>query len=452
MTKKKKWLLISLAIVAILVVILGIAGYMIFQTTFGSEELSGTQTPIPKTIESYPPLSVGEADWPNWRGPELNGKSTLTGIVKDWTGGLKKVWQVDYLCQGKQSATWSAPVIQGNRLIVPGRDQKNDLLFCLNAESGDLLWHGSYPAETGTGHGPGSRATPFIDGDRVYTFGRGGDLVCWQLYDGKQVWRQNVQRAGGVAPGWGHASSPLVYKNAVIVQGGGTALVIAYNKRTGDLVWKSMEGIAGYAAITMNTAVQDTSLIVFHGKGLSSLNPDTGKEIWTTPWETSYDVNATTPAVSGMTIFITSGYGRGSQALRVTESGFDIAWQQDEYASQHSDPVIVDGYIYGYSGQSGQNKGDFVCLDLETGKEMWRSDDIGWGTTAMVDGHLLCMDIKGNLYLVKPDPHAFILVSEQKNALDRKVKHPAWTLPVVANGRLYLRYLQQLTCYDLVGE
>jgi outer membrane protein assembly factor BamB len=452
MQKKQKWLLISLTIVIILIIMLGIVGYSIYQTTFGSEEISGTFTAIPNGAEVLPPLSMGEADWPNWRGPDLNGKSVLSDIRKDWTGGLKKIWQVNYLCQGKQTATWSAPVVQGNRLIVPGRDEKNDLIFCLNAGSGELLWVGSYPAETGTGHGPGARATPYIDNDRIYTFGRGGELLCWQLYDGKQLWRQNVKTAGGMEPGWGYASSPLVYKNLVIVQGGGTALVIAYDKISGKLSWKSMEGAAGYAALTLMHVEEDTCLIVFHGKGLSCLDPDNGKELWSTAWETNYDVNATTPAISGMMLFITSGYGRGSQALRVTEAGIDIAWEQDEFASQHSDPVILDGYIYGYSGQSSQNKGDFVCLDLEIGKEMWRSDKIGWGTTVMVDGHLLCMDIKGNLYLVKPDPHSFILVSTQKNALGKKVKHPAWTLPVAANGRLYLRYLQQLICYDLMGE
>jgi outer membrane protein assembly factor BamB len=452
MTKKKKWLLISLGIVGVILIMLVFVGYNIYQSTFGSEELSGMQTMIPKPINDLPELIKGDNDWRNWRGPTLDGKSAITGIKKDWTRGMQKVWQVDYLCQGKQTATWSTPVIQGNRLIVPGRDEQNDLLFCLNSENGDLLWTGSYPAETGKGHGPGARATPFIDDDRIYTLGRGGDLVCWQLYDGKQIWKQNVQIAGGVEPGWGYSTSPIVYKNTVIVQGGGTAMVVAYDKIFGKTVWKSMQGPAGYAALTLMTGTNDTSLIVFQGKGLSSLNPDTGEELWSTPWETSYDVNATTPAISGMNLFMTSGYGRGSQTLRITESGFDILWEQDAFASHHSDPVIIDGYIYGYTGQSNQNKGDFVCLNLESGKEMWRTGEIGWGTTVFIDGHLLCMDIKGNLYLVKPDPASFIKVTEFKNALERKVKHPAWTVPVVANGNLYLRYLQQLTCYDLMGE
>ena len=449
MAKKKKWLWISLAFVTISIIFGSIIAYHVYQEVMGSEDLNGTQTVIPEPSNTLPPLVKGKTDWPNWRGPGLDGKSMVSGIRRDWTGGLKKIWQVDYLCQGKQTATWSSVVVQGNRLVVPGRDEQNDLLFCLNSENGDLIWAGSYPAETDAGHGPGPRATPFIDDTLIYTFGRGGDLVCWQLYDGEMVWQQNVQSLGGMEPGWGYSSSPLVFKNLVIVQGGGTATVIAYDKITGDLVWKSLEGPAGYAALTLGKSITDTSLIVFHGKGLSCLNPMTGQELWSTSWETSYDVNATTPAISNNILFMTSGYDRGSQSLRIGETSFEIIWKQDNYASQHSDPVIIDGYIYGYSGQSNQNRGDFVCLNLETGLEMWRTNKIGWGTTVMVDGYLLCMDIKGNLFLVNPDPSAFHKVTEMKNALTGKVKHPAWTIPVIANGKLYLRYLQQLICYDL---
>lgn len=210
-----------------------------------------------------------------------------------------------------------------------------------------------------------------------------------------------------------------------------------------------MEGKAGYAAITlMETAVAE-KLLVFHGTGLACLDPSNGKEIWSSLWETDYDVNATTPVISGPIVFITSGYSTGCQALKVEDERVEPLWRSKVIASHHSDPIIIDSYIYGYSGQSNQNKGLFKCVELESGEEKWSTGEIGWGTMVYVDGYLLCMDIEGNLFLVKPDQNEFRKVAEFRAAL-KDVRHSAWTIPVVANGRLYLRYMQRLLCYDIM--
>jgi len=412
-------------------------------------DIRGPRAAIPKTTDVLAPIKHGLADWPCWRGLQGDGKSTVTRIRKDWSGGLKKLWELDYLCQGRQSMTWSAPAVQGNRLVVPGRDENKDIVFCLDPNSGELLWLGAYEAKAGTSHGPGARATPYIDDDRVYTFGRSGDLACWRLDDGELLWKHNVNDTGGETPRWGHSSSPLVHGDKVFVQGGGSAQVIAYNKTTGELVWKSREGDAGYAAPALVNIGDKVGLLIFHGTGLACLDPDDGNEFWAVPWETSYNVNATTPVAAGTTVFITSGYGTGCQALKVQDTGADVLWTSKVVAAHHSDPFILDGFIYGYSGQSNQNKGQFKCVRLDDGAEKWSTGKLGWGTTLHVDGHLLCMDNEGNLFLVKPDPDALHVVTELGNALG-DIRHPAWTIPVVANGKLYLRYLQRLLCYALV--
>jgi outer membrane protein assembly factor BamB len=445
----KKFYKIILITVFIVLIIVGFVGYQVYKLTMGSEPLTGKLEKIPARSSSMPPVTTGDSDWKNWRGPNFEGKSATTGILTDWSKGLKKVWSANYLCQGNSTASWSTPVIQGNRLVVPGRDNNNDLVFCINAESGELIWSGSYEAPAETSHGPGSRATPFIDGERVYTFGRSGDLVCWQLEDGKLLWRKNVIDFGGVQPTWGFSTTPLVLDNMVIIQGGGTSLAIAFDKLTGDLLGKSMAGDVGYAAAIPITIENETNVLVYHAKGLSCINPTTGKELWTVPWPTEYGVNATTPIISNDIVFHTSGYKMGCEALKVTKSGYTVLWKNNLMEAQHSDPVLIDGYIYGYSGESSRNKGQFKCLELATGKEMWSTDKIGQGTTTWVDGHLICLDIKGNLFLVKPDPSGFKKVGEILAAIP-DVKNPAWTVPVVANGKLYLRYLQQLICYDLI--
>jgi len=423
-------------------------GYKVYKSIMGSEQLTGTQEKIPAPITPTPPITTAIADWTNWRGKNFEGKSATTGIQTDWSKGLKKLWNINYLCQDLATASWASAVIQGNRIVVPGRDNLNDLVFCINADTGELIWKGSYKAISGFSHGPGSRATPFINENRVYTFGRSGDLVCWQLEDGKLLWRKNVKDAGGSEPQWGYSTTPLVFENKVIVQGGGKALIIAYDKTTGDLLWKSMEGEAGYAAaITMNME-NEVNLLIYHGTGISCLNPSDGKPLWTAPWATEYNVNATTPIVSNDIVYHTSGYKMGCEALKVTQSGYTVLWKSNVMEAQHSDPILIDGYIYGYSGESSRNNGQFKCIELLTGKEMWSTSEIGQGTTTFVDGHLICLDIKGNLFLLKPDPSGFKKVGEINAAIEG-VKNPAWTVPVVANGKLYLRYMQQLVCYKL---
>jgi outer membrane protein assembly factor BamB len=400
-------------------------------------------------VANLPPLTSGQSDWLHWRGNGFDGKSTTTGIIKDWSNGLTKLWQADFLCQNNASGSWSSPVVMGNRLIIPGRNQDEDLVFCLDAENGTLLWKGSYKASAESAHGAGSRATPFIDSSRVYTFGRSGDLACWQLSDGKLLWKQNVKDQGGKEPQWGFSTTPLVLDNMVYVQGGGSALALAYNKMDGSLLWKSMEGDAGYSAIVPLLIDSVSHVLVYHANGLACLNAHDGKPSWNAGWITDYGVNASTPIIEGNTIFNSSGYGSGCRLIEFTKTNYKELWKNKNIEAQHTDPILIDGYLYGYTGESSQNKGDFTCVELKTGKQMWKTNQIGQGTTTYADGHLICFDIKGNLYLVKPSPKAFEKLGEIKAAMP-DVKNPSWTVPVVANGKLYLRYLQRLVCYKLV--
>jgi len=449
----KKWQKISFGIAGVLVLALVIVIALLWPSLrilIDTGGVDGTSTQIPESPGApQTPVEKGDADWICWRGPKGDGRSLVTGILKDWSGGLQKLWEVDFLCQGGSSATWSAPVVQGKRLVVCGRDPKRDLVFCLNTEDGKLLWQGRYEAKPGVTHGAGPRATPWIDNDRVYTFGRGGDLACWNLLDGKEIWRVNVEEEGGESPKWGHSSSPLIVGKLVVVQGGGSARTIAYDKRNGDVAWKSGKGLAGYAALTTMLLGSKTAILAFHGEGLAALDAETGSQFWNVPWETAYDVNATTPVTEGDKVFITSGYGTGCELLKADTSDADTLWRNKTVASHHSDPFILDGFIYGYSGQSFQNRGAFKCVELETGKERWSTNDMGWGTCVYVDGLLLCCDIKGNLFLMKPDPERFIKVTELSRALGEDVRGPVWTIPVIANGRLYLRFKQRLISYAL---
>ena len=135
--------------------------------------------------------------------------------------------------------------------------------------------------------------------------------------------------------------------------------------------------------------------------------------------------------------------------LKTSRTGAEPLWQNETMASQHSDPFFIGGFLYGYSGDSSQNKGSFKCVDPDNGAEKWTTNDMGWGKCVFADGYLLCLDIKGNLFLMKPDPDKFVKISEFRNALG-DVEGPVWTKPVLANGQLYLRFKQQLVSYNIV--
>lgn len=414
-----------------------------------NKSINGKVEKIPAIAgKDLPPITSTELDWKSWLRHDFSNAATVASLSLNWQNGMKKLWEVSYLCQNETTAVWSAPVVKGNRLIVGGRDENQDILFCLDPDSGDLIWKNSYPAKAGTSYGSGFRATPWIDEDRVYTFGRNGDLACWKLHDGELLWKKNVTSEGGIEPKWGYSCSPLVYNSLVIVNAGGSARTIAFDKISGEVKWKSGSAEAGYAAISLINIEGEPVILDFHGEGLAAMEPETGKELWNTSWETKYNVNATTPVFKDNLVFITSGYNTGGELLKVSREKAEVLWTNKSIASHHSDPFILGDFIYGYTGYSMQNRGEFKCLELKTGTEKWATGELGWGTCIKLNQYLLCLDIKGNLFLVKPNPEKPEIITSLPNALG-KVRGAAWTKPVVAQNKLFLRFKQKLICLSL---
>jgi len=270
------------------------------------------------------------------------------------------------------------------------------------------------------------------------------------LLNGDKIWHKNVNDEGGEEPTYGHSSSPLVTDSLIIVKGGGTARTIAYGKMNGDLIWKTGSGPPGYAAIAMMEIEGEPVVLSFHGSGLAAITLREGKQLWDVEWKANYGEKATTPVIKDNLVFITCGSRTGGEVLKVSKSGAVVVWENKLFASLHSDPFIIDGHIYGYSGDSDQNKGFFKCVELETGVEKWSSKEIGWGTCVAVDDYLLCCDVKGSLFLIKPDPEKFVKIASIPKIWGR-VKGGAFTVPVLANDKLYLRLKQSLMCFNIKG-
>ncbi|MHC4355405.1 MAG: PQQ-binding-like beta-propeller repeat protein, partial [Planctomycetota bacterium] len=445
-----------------------------------------TSSPAIEVAKSDEPVGV---DWPCWRGPHGNGKSGVKGIKKDWSGGLKRLWEVDDLCRGEGDiSTWSTPSVSGDTLVIPGWNDGTDVIYCFDAVTGNPIWKREYAIKQhrrqgGTRYGMGSRAAPCIDADRVYTFGGWGDLVCWKLENGEELWRKNMDALGGLPANFGYTSSPLVYEDTVIVHGGGDVMIVAFNKMTGEIIWKrtwpgrGRSRQPGYASpMLAHFGGRDQILTSLpgdgqrrgrHGPGIvAGLDPQYGVVLWEVPWWCFYEIFQT-PVVDGSFAVVATGMRSGSMGLHIDRAGARQIWENwgnDILAPSHSHPVILDGYIYGYSGHSSdyyeQDRPgrELQCVDLKTGKLQWRGDaDTGWGTLIYVDGHLLCMTDKGKLMLVDPKPDECRKVTEFQTSLNivdsgyPAKSQFAWTHPVVARGKVYVRYCNQLICYDLMN-
>jgi outer membrane protein assembly factor BamB len=337
--------------------------------------------------------------------------------------------------------------------VIPGRNGDSDVLYCFDANKGGApLWKAEYaaPGKPASGFGAGARGSPCIDGECVYAFGALGHLTCLSLVDGKIIWQKDVRKEFGTGMPWaGYASSPLVAGGLVIVQVCNKAmLVAAFRKDNGEKAWASTptknENYSSVIKATFNGVEQ---IVGFSTDGVRGLDIQTGKEIWNLP-SSSSDLLGCTPTVERDTVFAISGRNAGCRALQVNEKTATKLWDS-KLSSNHSDPVISNGYLYGFAGASG-DQGDLRCLELKTGTEKWATKDLGrMGTVVLVDGALLCLTYSGDVFLVSAQPDAFKKIAEFKGAIQGD-KDGVWTVPVVASGKLYLHFKSVLICYDLM--
>ncbi len=443
----KKWQKVLIWVAVALIVIFCGLMYLknYFLVTAGDiVEKAGVIPAVQEPLTKFDSAGYG---WEAWRGADNKNTAGIKGIKTDWSKGLEKAWGVDYLCQGAKAVTWSCPVISGNRLVVPGRDEENDLIFCLDPKTGALLWMKKFPMPADINYGRGPRATPLIVGDFVYTISRTGVMYCLALFDGALAWEFDSRKEGGKPHTWGLASSPVLFKNTIIMQVGGASLLYALDKKTGKIIWRSEAGFGSYATPVLIEVKGAAQLAVFFRDSISGFNPVDGKKLWNMPWGKNNDLNITTPVFDNGKLFVTTFYTE-SGLLDLTTAEPSILWKNKKFGAHHTDPFITDGYIYGYTGFSSQNSGSFMCLSLKDGSIQWQSGEMGWGTCIMADGYLVCQDNKGALFLVKPDPKKLIVVTKFPAAMP-EVKTRTWTKPVIAQDMIYLRHGNWLLAYKL---
>jgi len=387
------------------------------------------------------------ADWPNWRGPDHNGISNETGWSTTWPKeGPKVLWKASL------GTGFASMAVRAGRVYAMGNINDNDVLYCFDADTGNEIWKKSYPCPLfNKDHEGGPAATPTVDGNMVYTFSKDGDVLCFKAATGEIVWHKNLTRApaprelkemGFKHPTWYFASSPRVIDSLIILNAGTNGA--ALNKTDGSLVWENGKGPASYAtAVAFNLGGQKCVAIMTAQECIAVV-ASTGKILWRYPWRTSYDINASDPIISGDTMFICSGYSKGCALLKIQPDRATEIWRNKNMSPHVHSCVLWDGYIYGFDGQFGGG-GKLVCLDYKTGQKKWTQAGMGTGSLMLADGKLIILSESGRLVIAKASPEKF-----EQLASAQILKGKCWTVPVLANGRIYARNAKgDLICLDV---
>ncbi|MDB6022576.1 MAG: qgdA [Pedosphaera sp.] len=383
------------------------------------------------------------ADWYRWRGPDLNGISTETGWQTQWPAeGPKQLWKASV------GAGFSSMSVSQGRVYTMGNDgDATDTVWCLDAATGAPVWKHSYPCPLDPKYYEGgTSSTPTVDGDRVYTISRKGDLFCLDAAKGKVVWSKNIPAdLGSEIPTWGFAGSPLVEGDLLILNAGSAGL--ALNKKTGAVIWHSGNGPAGYSTPVPFNSGANHFLAFAASQTIEAINPADGKSVWSFPWKTLYDVNAADPIFHDGKMFVSSGCGHGCVLLDISAGKPTVVWENKEFRNHINSSVLWQGYLYGVDDVSNSHY-ELKCLSWDTGTVKWSEPKFGKGSLIIADGKIIGLSDKGELYVAEPTPAGFKPISHAQ-VLGGK----CWTTPVLSNGRIYCRNAKgDLVCLDVSGK
>lgn len=400
--------------------------------------------------------TVQADDWLQWRGPNRDGVSQETNLLKQWpVGGPRLVWQV-----GELGVGYSTPAVAGDRLFVIGSEgSDNEFVRALSTENGETVWSvriGNVGNPDQRPPYPGARSTTTIDGEVLYALGSDGDLVCLENEGGAIRWRKNLRTDFGGKPGvWAYSESPLVDGEVIVCSPGGSeATLVALNKNTGEVVWKSAipeADEAGYASIVIADIAGKKQYVQFLQKGVVGVDAATGKLLWRyNRTAEGSPANIPTPVVHNNLVFSASGRG-GAALIRIETEG--DAFQVDEVYYSASLPtslggtVLRDGHLYGTNIQS------VMCVEISSGEIQWQDRGIGPGSFTLADGHFYHHGENGSVALIEATSEAYREKGQfTPPGLPDRGGSKAWSHPVIANGRLYIQDYNTVWCYDIARE
>lgn len=388
-------------------------------------------------------VTFGGADWPCWQGPNRDAKSPDTGLLKEWPSGSP-----DWLWTTKGLGSGFSTVAVSDGLIYATGDVDDKLMLFAFDMNGKPMW--KMPVDKAwTSSSPGSRSTPTVNSGRVYILSGNGVFASFDAKTGKQNWSKDLRSFGGQPGGWGYAESVLIYNDLAIVKPGGDNCIMAFNKTTGETVWQSKGFKAGpeYSSCVAFTHDQVPMIATGTNAGVVGVSAKTGDLLWKNGWSTGNTANCPDPVYADGYVFWANGYGKGGICLKLSTSDSKVSaqevWTTRDMDCHHGGYIVHEGHIYG------NHNGGWSCLELKTGKKKWYEKAVGKGSLCFADGMLYLFGENGGraaLATCSPDG------MEIKGQVTVQGSGPSWAHPVVIGGRLYLRYADNLYCFDVKAK
>jgi len=403
-------------------------------------------------------MGTSTSDWPQWRGPERNGISPEKDLLKEWSKeGPKLLWQVNDIGDG-----FSTPAVVGTRIyLMSNRGMENEFVQALSIQDGKPIWTtriGNVGNPNQNPPYPKARSTPTVDGDFIYALGSDGDLACLETGSGKIRWQKSLRKEfGGQPHEWAYAESPLVDGDVVVVTpGGAQATIVALNKKTGAVIWKSaVPGAdpAGYASAIVVQAVGRKQYVQFLSKGIVGVDAKTGAFLWRYKEVAKGPAQAFTPVARDGYVY-GGALAVGGGLVRLKPDGAGVAAEQVYFVrglpNGFGGAVLVGAYLYG--SEMGEH---LLAVEFTTGKVMWKAESLGRASVAYADGLLYVHGWNGDVALVEATPEGyrekgrFTPPAQPKHKQAEGGNEMAFAYPVIANGRLYIRDLGTLWAYDI---
>jgi outer membrane protein assembly factor BamB len=421
-------------------------------------------------------FSASADDWPQWMGPGRDNVWRETGILKTFPeSGPAVVWTTEV------AGGYSGPAVAAGRVFitdyvtadnvkVDNFDRKEfsgvERVQCLDAATGKVLWTHSDNVKYSISYPAGPRCTPVVEDDRVYTLGAEGLLYCFQVSDGQVLWRRDLKADyGTTAPLWGYSAHPLIDGPRLLTLAGGTGShVVALDKITGREIWRSLTSGAqgqGYSPPTIVEHGGRRQLILYRTDAVSAVNPETGSEYWSVPYDASNGSIIMSPVLLGDYLYV-AGYSNRNLLLKLQpdQSQPEEVFRdvKDLISPVNVQPFLDQAVLYGFD-----QKGLLRALQLPEGKVLWETDKAVGGRprgseTAFLVRHedrFILFNEKGELVIAQLTPDGYEELSRSKViepsnfAFGREV---VWSMPAFANRRIYLRNDKQIICLELAAQ
>ena len=390
-----------------------------------------------------------KGEWPQFLGPQRNGRSSETGLLDGWPEqGPKEVWRVP------GGVGMSGLAISRGRVLTLVQREGEQWLIALDAKTGAAIWQTPLAPEYRNAMGNGPRATPAIAGDHVFVFTGEGILSAHNFQDGKQLWSHNVlKELSGKEAEYGMACSPLVVGEQVIVTAGAAkGTLVAFDTKSGKQLWTAGKDSAGYSSPALLNVGGRQQVVAFTGSSALGVDPAKGTLLWRYPFKTNFDCNITTPLEIQGNVFLSSGEDHGSVllALKSQADKFEISevWSslgtKSVLRNEWQTSMLLDGFLYGMDNVGGAGPiTHLTCIDAATGDRKWQQARFGKGNLIAADGKLFISTMKGELVLVRATPERYEELS-RANVLGSTRQAPA-----LSNGRLFLRDDKEIVCWDV---